>query len=231
MTGLTFTAMVKNETNNTYKSHLKLNGRRVIIATPLLHQKKGLKFLVKNNMTAVLVPLDPDTISVLKEIENFTKENIDSERYKPLWLKNAMFVNVSKWCEYELIASDGSPQPFPENQILDTGLYRLEIHVSHVYIGPHKGGETFSLSLHVTKISYEPQEDIEELMNDFVKSLETEQQNPVSTSEKKQQVSLNLFRDTPDEKMKSTTASSKPANRKKPTISEPKKKRQRKCDE
>ena len=138
----------------------------MLIITPRFHREDGLKFLVNASVTSVLVPLDSVTKSVLQNIETFVVDNVDSHKYKPLWLHDAMYVNLSKWCAYELVNMDGSRQALPEGMVMAKGTYSFEIHVSHVYIGPHKGGETFSLSLHVTRVTYEPEHDFYNLLCD-----------------------------------------------------------------
>ena len=115
--------------------------------------------LINNKVTSVLIPLDDLTRSTLSEIETFVKSNVDSPRYKPLWLKDAMYVNVSRWCLYEQINSDGSRALLPPGSFLGKGTYSLTLHVSHVYVGPHKKDETFSLSLHVSRIAYKAEQD------------------------------------------------------------------------
>ena len=129
---------------------------------------------MNNGITSVIVPLDTNLITALQRVEDFVKENVDSPRYKPLWLTGAMCVNVSKWCIYELIDIHGNVKPFTGSVTLGDGWYTYQIQVSHAYIGPHRGGETFSLSLHVTKIRYQPQDPIDEVLVDLMKSIEPE---------------------------------------------------------
>lgn len=127
---------------------------------------------MNNNVTSLLMPLHPDIITVLRRVEDFVKANVNSPSYKPLWLNSAMYVNVSKWCAYELIDSDGYNKPMSGNVTLGSGWYTLQTHVSHVYIGPHKGGETFSLSLYVVKICYQPIDMVDDEVTAFIQSLE-----------------------------------------------------------
>ena len=152
----------------------------MLIKIPQFFREDGLKFLVNNNVTSVLVPLDSVTKSTLANIETFVQANVESEKYKPLWLKDSMYVNISKWCSYFLIAPDGSRQPLPVGMNLACGMYNLELHVSHVYIGPHKGGETYSLSLHITELTYEPKQSITDIMEEIVNPT---QSPPVSVSQ------------------------------------------------
>ena len=177
---LTLSPPVKNEVSNTYKQILKENGRRVVVTTPAFHREEGLKFTVNNNITAVLVPLDSDTLCFLKTIEDFVILNVGSEQYKPLWLDGAMYVNLSKWCKFELLKSDGTHQTLPPDMLLGVGSYSLEICVSHVYCGPHRNGKLFSLSLHVTKVLYEPKDGVMDVIDDILQAMEQDPSPPAA---------------------------------------------------
>ena len=179
---------VKSEVGNTFKRHIKQDGKRISISTPILCCENGLKFSVNKTITAVLVPLDSLTVAELQRIENFVKSKLGScERYKSLHLNKSMYVNVSKWCEYELHNRDGSTKPLPPNVFLGAGYYKLELIVSHIYYGPHRGGETASLSLHVCKLTYEPLEppEIDNDFEDFLESLDCDVPASTSTQKKK----------------------------------------------
>ena len=117
--------------------------------------------------------LDSVTKAKLQVIENFVQANVVSEKYKPLFLHNAMYVNLSKWCKYELMKPDGSRQPLPAETYLGKGTYSLEIQASHVYIGPHRGGETFSISLHIVRLGYQPDPSLGDIIDDIVQSMQT----------------------------------------------------------
>ncbi len=145
---------IKNEVGS--KQYLKSNGKRVLIDVAEFYSDR-LKVYTDNDITRVLVPLDATTIETLREIEAFVCANVDSPMYKPLRLDGSMYVMLSKWCQYLIRQPDGTLTPFPCCQVIGEGLYGIQIQVSHVYIGPHRGGETFSLSLHVTRVVWEPQ--------------------------------------------------------------------------
>ena len=163
---------VKNEVSSGYKQFLKSDGKNVIFCTVPFRREEGLKFNVHNAMTSVLVPLDSDLIASLTRVENFIKDLVSLEKYKPLWLRSGMFVNVSKWCKYELVKPDGTTQPLPENIAFGAGIYKIYIGVSHLYVGPHRGGEHYSLSLHVMKIAYEPLQNLESVLVDIMNAEE-----------------------------------------------------------
>ena len=115
----------------------------------------------------MLLPLDDGTKSTLSRIESFVKSNVVSQTYKPLWLKDAMYVNISKWCRFETVHFNGTRTLLPQGTVLGKGTYSVTLQVSHVYVGPHKGGETFSLSLHITNLAFKPEEDIMDFIESF----------------------------------------------------------------
>ena len=150
--------------SKTSKQYLKLHGNRALIAVPEFYRDVGLKFIFTGNITFVLIPLDDNLRNSLETIETFVKDNVKSEKYKPLWLNEAMYVNVSHYCNYQQINDDGTHSPIQQGTFLGRGFYSMHIHASHVYIGPHKNGETYSLSLYVVQITYKPKGDIIELI-------------------------------------------------------------------
>ena len=55
---------------------------------------------------------------------------------------------------------DGSRQPMSSDTALLRGMYSVVIQASHVYVGPHKSGETYSVSLHIRELLYEPEQNL-----------------------------------------------------------------------
>lgn len=150
--------------SGSYTQKLMLHGNRVIIRTPTFYRKNGLKFVINPNSVSVLVPLDEHTKQSLSTMETFVKSHVASERYRALWLKEAMFITLSKFCSYEQTNPDGTVTPLKDGSVLGTGEYSILVHASHVYVGPHKKGETFSLSLQVLSISYLVREDVMDIL-------------------------------------------------------------------
>lgn len=150
--------------NNSYKQYLKLDGKRTVVAVPEFFRETGLRFNINGNVTSVLIPLDESTKSALSAIETFVQANVKSDKYKPLWLKDFMFCNISHWCNYVQVNHDGTHTSLKQDSILGKGTYSMLIHASHVYVGSHKNGETYSLSLHVTEIRFKPYTNIMELI-------------------------------------------------------------------
>ena len=65
----------------------------------------------------------------------------------------------------------------PSGTTLGKGFYSIVIHPSHVYVGPHRGGKIFSLSLHVIEISDKESDDI----GDLIEYLYSDTTGPLST--------------------------------------------------
>ncbi|MEL7308513.1 MAG: hypothetical protein AAGK05_12040 [Pseudomonadota bacterium] len=87
---------MKDEVRNTYKQYLKLNGKRALISIPEFFKETGLKINANNKVASVLVPLTDDTRATLSSLESFVQQNVQSEKYKPLWLKD----DKSKYTSY-----------------------------------------------------------------------------------------------------------------------------------
>ena len=181
---LSLTAPMKIERSDgdeSYKQYLRKDGKKLVISTPMYRLDGGLRVNnSENSITYVHVPLDLATIQSLYEIEQFVKANVDSPRFKPLWhpLKDNISVNLSKWCRYELINTDGSSQIFPVDLVMGFGWYKFDIQASHVYVGPHKNGETFSISLHVIRIAYKPADNLDTVMTDLIQCLDSDHSEP-----------------------------------------------------
>ena len=156
---------MKNEVSNTEKQYLKLHGRRVLVCVPEFFRENGLKFIITGNVTSVLVPLAESTKNSFSAIETFVKANVNSDKYKPLWLHEVMYINISQWCEYAQINPDGTRTLLPSGAVLGRGFYSMTVHASHIYIGPHKNGEKSSLPFHVTQINYRPADDFTDLIS------------------------------------------------------------------
>ena len=54
----------------------------------------------------------------------------------------------------------GRRQPMSSETVLGKGMYSVVIQASHVYVGPHKSDATYSVSLHIRELLYEPEQDL-----------------------------------------------------------------------
>lgn len=173
---LTLSEPIKKEvSSNSYCQNLRLHGKPLIIRTPEFERNNGLKFIVNGSMKSVLVPLDDTLRGTLSEIETFVTANVASPTYKPLWLKDYMYIPISKWCNYEQVHFDGSRTKLTPEADFGKGRYSLDVQVANVYVGPHRGGATYSLNLFVRQIIYKTVEnddimDIVEVFNEHFKN-------------------------------------------------------------
>ena len=168
---LTLTDPTPEKVPASYKQLLRANGEKVILQTANHHTDSGLFFYCKQpNMKALSVPLDDWLRTQLSTIEKavMMKVNIPLDVpkskegayvYRPLLLKDSLLVTVSKWCKYfKFDKSRGAYELVEKFVPFVKGQYSVNIEVSHVYIGPHKGGQNFSLSLRVSQIMYKEDE-------------------------------------------------------------------------
>ena len=130
-------------------------GHELVIAIPPFH-RDGLELKPYRSIKSCQVPLDAWTVSNFKVIEAFLSKELPCETYKPLWLCKAMHVNISKFCMLKIQHANGSVTSFEKWDALGKGTYQFFVHVSHVYKGPHKQGQSCSLSMYVTEIIYQP---------------------------------------------------------------------------
>ena len=180
---LTLSDPVKREVSDKhYKQYIRLHGKPLTVQTPNCYIDTGLKMYVKGNMTAALIPLDESTKTTLRWVESFVLQNVDSSKYKPLQLAESMFINVSKWCVHEKVNNDGSCTVLAPGSVMGPGTYSFQLQISHVYAGPHRGGETFSLSLHVQRITHTPKVTTEDNIMSLFDDLVDAPPAPVATS-------------------------------------------------
>ena len=121
-------------------------------------------------MKALAVPLDTWLRTQLSTLEkaammkvtippDVPKTKEGAYVYRPLLLRDTLFLTVSKWCKYfKYDKSKGAYSLLKDFVPFEKGHYNVNIEVSHIYIGPHKGGQNFSLSLRITQIMYKEDE-------------------------------------------------------------------------
>lgn len=77
--------------------------------------------------------------------------------YKPIWQGDMMYVRVSTWCQiFRQTAVKGQFDSVDIKSLTGHGSYNITIEVPYIYIGPHKNGENYSLSMRVIQIVCEP---------------------------------------------------------------------------
>ena len=137
-------------------------GQKIVITTPMFYKDNDFCFNSFENLQSVFVPLDPLTLSRLQTIEAFVQASVQSDIYKALKLGTGIYCNISKWCKFLKYTSDGVMKTMEDESSLGKGTYSFDLQVSHVYVGPHRGGETFSITLHVVSIIHTEIHDVSE---------------------------------------------------------------------
>ena len=166
---LTLGDPVRDQVSGTYKRVLRTtDGGRATFRVPNFFSDTPLHIHTGVNSTAAVIPMDPVTFARLQEIDNFVLKTVTTGTYKPLYKGDRIMLMFSRWCKYEKLLPDGTRQPMPENTVLGPGMYSISINASHIYFGTHKNGETHSVSLHISELLYEPEQNLESIFNDIL---------------------------------------------------------------
>ena len=99
--------------------------------------------------------------------------------YKPMAKGERILVNFSRWCKYELMLPDGKRKIMSKDMNLGQGMYAISIAIPHLYVGPHKNGETHSVSLNICEILYEPEQNLIDIFDENVSGPSTPSPPPV----------------------------------------------------
>ena len=132
------------------------------LLTPTFHST-GLKVVQNADDYSALIPIDNWLRQQFNVIESFVQQNVDrsqsgSSVYKPLWSGDMMYIRMSRWCN--VFRRSGEPNRYDSIDMktpLGKGTFSITIEVPYIYIGPHKNGENFSITLRVTQIVFNPE--------------------------------------------------------------------------
>lgn len=113
------------------------------------------------------VPVEAWLRSQLDIIEHFAQQNVNlscldpppkSAVYKPLWRGNSMYIHVAPWCNFlRQSFVDGVYETVSRDTQFGRGTFTVSLEVPHIYIGPHKNGENYSLSLAIVQMVFHPE--------------------------------------------------------------------------
>ena len=164
---VTLTEPTPDKVPASYKQLVKFKGGKLILQTANYYTSSGLLFYCNHGeMKALAVPVDEWLRTELTTIEkavlakvtippDVPKSKEGAYVYKPLQMRDNLFLTVSKFCKYlKYVKSKGAYILLDNFEAFERGQYNVDIEVAHVYIGPHKGGQNFSLSLRITQIMY-----------------------------------------------------------------------------
>lgn len=155
-----------------YRSTIHHFGQKLVIKTPDV-EYHGLQMRMTNGSCSLTVPIDSWTRSQLNTLECFVQCNVvipedvlapagSSRDYRPMWPYPVTFILCSQWCNYYWKNPEtGMCRSVSPEQLTQPGLFSFSIEVPYVYIGPHKGGERYSLSLRLIQVTYTPLTEVE----------------------------------------------------------------------
>ncbi len=116
---------------------------------------------------SILIPVVPWLRQQLNAIETFAQANADVSKlnlpagkkatYKPLWKGDMMYIRVSRWCQiFKQNLETGEFDSVDISTRFGQGTYSVMIEVPYIYLGPHRKGENFSLTIRVEQVVYMP---------------------------------------------------------------------------
>ena len=165
--------VVAEKVAGTYKQIIRVKGNRLRLSTLTYRTESGIRlFQHDGERTSISIPLDDWLRQNLSVIQHFVvaHTHIPSDvarskegtyLFKSVLENLDLILNLSKWCRFFKYDED-KPGYIEVEQFkqFNKGEFHLLIDISHVFIGPHKGGQHFSLSMHVRQITYK--EDMQE---------------------------------------------------------------------
>ena len=150
-----------------YRQYLRHRGTKLVLLTPN-YESAGLVFQTHGENKSVLVNIPPKLRSTLNVVEDFVTRNVtlpanavtpsqNGSFYKSLWPAENVMITLSRWCKiYQLNYETEAYEMVPPDGPFGRGFYQFSFEVPYVYIGPHKEGQSFSLTLRVVQIVFTP---------------------------------------------------------------------------
>ena len=151
----------------TYRQFITCNDQKLVIQTANC-QEDRLYCKTENDRRSINIPVPSWLRNQLNLLEKFVKENVkipedvvktlgDPPKFKALWDRDRMYIGASNWCKYYCSNDNGFDDKLVSpDYLFGHGIYRFNIEVPYVYIGPHKDGSSFSLTLRIVQVSYRP---------------------------------------------------------------------------
>ena len=168
---LTLSSVTKNEVNDktSYRQFIRYKGGKLMLLTPNFEATEIVsRHDVEKDSLSLMIPIAPWLRLQLDRIEDFVQKNVNIPSscrvensvlmYKPLWAQDNMFISVSRWCKLYVLNRETGAYDIVDikDTKLGPGTFAVSIEAPYVYIGPHKQGETYSLTLRIVQIVYQP---------------------------------------------------------------------------
>ena len=114
---------------------------------------------------SILIPIEPWLRQQLNTAETFVQQHLKNQPtgpienliYKPLWAGDMMYVRMANWCQIFKQNRETGQYSSTDLHSLGRGNYNITIELPYIYIGPHKNGETVSLTTRIVQITFEPE--------------------------------------------------------------------------
>ena len=176
-----------------YRQYIHYNGAKLMLMTPTFEAEQ-LTLRKSGDDVSVLLPIGAWMRRQFDIVEKYVQQNVtlpatESEQtallfYKPLWQQDKMCFSIARGCNvFRRNAKINTYEGVKfEDVQFGPGKYTVTVELPHIYIGPHRGGETFSLSTRFAQIVYDPK-----ITPEISTVLETEKSPniPFKTSETK----------------------------------------------
>lgn len=160
-------AVVSEKVAGSFKQIIRVNGNRLRLQTLTYRTESGIRlFHHDGERMSISIPLDDwlrQNLSVLQHFvvahtqvpSSVPRTNEGTYLFKSVLDRLDLIITLSKWCKFfKYNEGEAVYKEVEQFQPFNKGEYSLLIDISHVYIGPHKGGQHFSLSMHVRQITY-----------------------------------------------------------------------------
>jgi len=167
---LTITEPIKYEVPNNpcFRQYIRHKGGKLLLHTAKFHMQD---IVIRDHGTFVstLVPVEGWLRAQLNVIEQFACQNVTipvtvtnnkqtGRLYKPLFRNGNMYITISHWCSVlKLNRETGTYDSVSLTEMTGKGVYYMTIEVPYIYIGNHKTGESFSVTLRVVEMYFEPE--------------------------------------------------------------------------
>ena len=152
-----------------------MSGTKVMLSTANFETEK---LIIRGEGTnlSVLIPTQGTLRTQLNVLENFVTEKVTipnglkqpsdckAPMYKALWQQDNMYVSLSPWCDFYLFNhSIGEYTKMTSKGPFEKGVYNVTLEVPYIYLGEHKDGHLYSLTLRVVQVVYQPASPITEV--------------------------------------------------------------------
>ena len=150
-----------------YQSRITHDGRRIKLK-PLGFRSDGLRLYSRNDKLSAVLPVDDWLRSQLDKLEKFVVENViipsdvpkmeggGGSEYKALFRGDPISINVSQWCKYRMIKTDGTIVDVPLKELNQPGMIEFVLDIPFVYMRHYKSGERYSLTIFVNELLITP---------------------------------------------------------------------------